>query len=451
VTGTTARVRLQDIASCFEGTIPSPICTCSLEGIPNVTYLSIVHRIDDDHVALTVQFFNKTRRNVLENPRAQVIVVAPETLDQYRLDLTFERTEIRGQIFERARSHLEAIASQTGMSEVMFLRGVDIYRVLDCHPLIAQATQSLEQSDQDGFGRLNQYVSCLDACRHLDELITAALEQLAGIYGYDHSFLMVPDEADARLYTVASRGFPASGVGSEVVIGEGLIGVAAARRLPVRCTNFVREQTLSRAVRDTLAKTGDEARLDREIPLPGLPQAMSHLVIPLVAHGRLVGVLCLQSATPGRFVSSDESAMKVAGHQLALSMAMLGAGDTGTEPGHAPRHAAVDTASTATIKYYRSDDSIFIDDAYVIKGIPGRILHKLIQIYLAEGRQQFTNKEIRLDASLKLPDIKDNLEARLILLRRRLEERCDFLGVTRTGRGRLELAVARRLKLETLP
>ena len=130
---------------------------------------------------------------------------------------------------------------------------------------------------------------------------------------------------------------------------------------------------------------------------------------------------------------------------------MLGAGDTGSEPGHAPRHAAVDTAATATIKYYRSDDSIFIDDAYVIKGIPGRILHKLIQIYLAEGRQQFTNKEIRLDASLKLPDIKDNLEARLILLRRRLGERCDFLGVTRTGRGRLELAVARRLKLETLP
>ena len=41
-------------------------------------------------------FFNKTRRNILENPRAQVIVVAPETTDQYRMELEFERTETAG-------------------------------------------------------------------------------------------------------------------------------------------------------------------------------------------------------------------------------------------------------------------------------------------------------------------------------------------------------------------
>ena len=81
-------------------------------GRPEYDILSIVHLVDESHVALSVQFFNKTRRNILENPRAQVIVVAPETTDQYRMELEFERTETAGALFERVRVKLDAIASQ---------------------------------------------------------------------------------------------------------------------------------------------------------------------------------------------------------------------------------------------------------------------------------------------------------------------------------------------------
>jgi hypothetical protein len=107
-------------------------------------------------------------------------------------------------------------------------------------------------------------------------------------------------------------------------------------------------------------------------------------------------------------------------------------------------------ASHAVVKHYRSDDSIFIDDAYLTKGIPGRLFWKLLQAFVGTGRAAFTNKEIRLDASLGLPDIKDNLETRLILLRRRLDERCEFMKLIHAGRGRLHLEVRRRLTLEDL-
>jgi hypothetical protein len=70
-------VPLDSIAPCFEGVIPSSLCSCSLDGLPNVTFLSIVHRLDDTHVGLSFQFFNKTRKNTQENPRAQVILVRP--------------------------------------------------------------------------------------------------------------------------------------------------------------------------------------------------------------------------------------------------------------------------------------------------------------------------------------------------------------------------------------
>jgi len=100
------------------------------------------------------------------------------------------------------------------------------------------------------------------------------------------------------------------------------------------------------------------------------------------------------------------------------------------------------------VKHHGEDDSIFIDDAYLIKGVAGRIFWELLQSHARTGRVDFTNKEIRLDSDLKLPDIKDNLEARLILLRRRLEARCDFLRLIRLGRGQFHMELQRQLTLE---
>jgi adenylate cyclase len=47
-----------------------------------------------------------------------------------------------------------------------------------------------------------------------------------------------------------------------------------------------------------------------------------------------------------------------------------------------------------------------------------------------------------------LPDFKDNLEARLILLRRRLQDGCDFINLTQVSRGQFRLDVQRQLTLE---
>ncbi len=98
--------------------------------------------------------------------------------------------------------------------------------------------------------------------------------------------------------------------------------------------------------------------------------------------------------------------------------------------------------------YYACDDSVFIDGEYLIRGVAGRILRKLLHEYQESGRSTFTNKEIRLDSKLQLPPLKDNLESRLILLKRRLEERCPSLQIIKSGRGQLRLAVTRPLVIE---
>ena len=126
-----AEIKLSEISGCFEGVVPAVIATASRDGCPNVTPLSRVHFVDDNHVALSNQFFSKTIQNLAVNPRACICVVDPFTYDSYRLVLQYERTERRGPLFERMRRDIDAIAALTGMEGVFKLRSADVYRVVE--------------------------------------------------------------------------------------------------------------------------------------------------------------------------------------------------------------------------------------------------------------------------------------------------------------------------------
>ena len=49
---------------CLQGMFPSWITTCSADGEPNTTVISQIWYVDDEHVALSHQFFNKTKKNI---------------------------------------------------------------------------------------------------------------------------------------------------------------------------------------------------------------------------------------------------------------------------------------------------------------------------------------------------------------------------------------------------
>ena len=67
-TPTTRCCRSASIAACFEGLVPADDRDRWADGIPNVTHLSRVHMVDDEHVALSNQFFSKTIQNLAANP-----------------------------------------------------------------------------------------------------------------------------------------------------------------------------------------------------------------------------------------------------------------------------------------------------------------------------------------------------------------------------------------------
>ena len=113
----------------------------------------------------------------------------------------------------------------------------------------------------------------------------------------------------------------------------------------------------------------------------------------------------------------------------------------------APACCAPADGAPVLVRHFRADHSVFLDNDYLIKGVAGAIVWKLLREHIEAGRAEFTNRELRLDGTLGLPDITDNLDARLILLQRRLSERCPFLAIEKTGRGRFRLDVRRPLQL----
>jgi GAF domain-containing protein len=292
----------------------------------------------------------------------------------------------------------------------------------------------------------------LARCSDLDTLVSLAVEGVATTLGYGRALLLLVDEARERLFTIASAGYDDQGVGSEVALGDGVIGVAAQRVTPVRVGNHANMMRFSRGVRRQFTDaSGDD--LGRDVPLPGLTEPQSVLAVPAVSLGELVGVVSVEDVVATRYGAGDESALSLVASVLAGAIESIRAeervANARAEVAAArPPAAPPVSASAPLLRFFAADGSTFLDGDYLIKGVAGRLLWSLLRQHAADGRTEFTNREVRLDPTLDLPDFRDNLESRLILLKRRLDEREAPVRIEKTGRGRFRLDVQAELRLE---
>ena len=447
-------MRLADLSRCFQGVIPSVIATADRHGVPNVTYVSQVYLIDEDHVALSCQFFNKTRRNLDENPRVCAEVYDPVTMQAWRLRLRFLRSEKSGPLFDTMSLRIQAIASHTGMAGVFRLLAADVFAVDTVEKVEGFLNDAVADDPRDRMTltglrtelRGLQYVSeRINRAQTLEQMLTSTLEALEEYFGFSHSMVLLNEEGAGKLVTIASRGYGQSGVGAEVRHGDGLIGTVAREQRVLRISNLEAEFRYGRAVRREVIEDRGSAR--PEIPLPGLADAESALIIPLRVGDRLIGVLACEDSDPLRFHEWHEAYVEVIGNQIALGLDRMleEPDDIGAEPFAAP--VVTPGGVRRTLTYYRNDDCVFLDGEYLIKNVPGRILWKLLREWQREGRTEFTNRELRMDPDLGLPSLKDNLESRLILLRKRLEEKCEELRIVSSGRGKFTLSVSSPVEL----
>src|SRR5262249_48789514 len=176
-----------------------------------------------------------------------------------------------------------------------FLRGSDIYKGEGIERLEGPVLPKPPRKPR--LAPLRQCCDQLLAGKDLGTLLDTLLSGLAQHFGIQHAMVLAIDEKRERFYTLASRGYDTAGVGSEIPVGVGTGGVAAARGTPIRLTHAAAEYAYVRGIRDRIAS--DEAlrdQLESKIPFPGLRAPMSQLSVPIEAGDRVLGVLHVESA-----------------------------------------------------------------------------------------------------------------------------------------------------------
>ena len=436
---------LRAMRGALEGIAASMLCTCDDEGMPNASMISQVHWVDDDHVALSYQFFNKTRTNLLATRMASVLVNDPVTLAFYRLDLDYVETRTSGPLFETMKAKLAGIASHHGLEKVFRLLGSDVFRVVRIDevapPSVPPSGRSISL-----LAAARACVEELSRCHDVDELADAVLDGVTRDLGILNAMLLIA-EHDGRLFALGSRGYLVSGVGAEILPGEGVIGVAAREGVPIRIGHFNADYRYGAALGAAARSAGLLAEEPPGVPFPGLGTPHSQIAVPVAARGRVFGVLFAESDEILRFDHETEDALVLIANQLGAIMALLEIEEADDAlPAEKPGSAS---DGTVCVRHYPFDDSVFLDHDYLIKGVAGAIFWRLMRECSRTGRTDFTTRELRLDPSLRLPDHAENLDARLVLLRRRLEEKDARIRIEKTGRGLFRLVCHGKIVLET--
>jgi len=486
----TAATSLESLWRCFDGIVPSTLATCSRDGIPNVSMLSHVSYVDPKHVALSRQFFNKTTRNLDENPEALLVMWDPITMGQHRLRLRYLRSETQGPLFSAMATRIQVIASHTGLKGVFRLICADVFEVLALEPPpeiaepaapnatseLIPAPTGIPREERSELWALQRVIERLRRANDLETVMSCLLRTLDEDLGFDHGMVLLYDEALGKLVTLSSHGYGEGGVGAEIGLGEGLIGIVAERRTPLRVAPLESALRYGRAFKAS-AQEGRSTDFSREIPLPGLAKPQSQMALPLLDEERLVGVLAFESERPHAFEAWHEVFLSVLADQFTQALvSALDKGESERPPERAsplpdppgplpelltsppeptgplparttPRVAEGSALPHHAFCLYRNDDCVFVDGEYLIRGVPARILWRVLLTHRNDGRSVFTNRELRLDPSLGLPPIRDNLESRLVLLRKRLEARCPALQIRSCGRGQFQLVIDCRYDL----
>ena len=167
---------------------------------------------------------------------------------------------------------------------------------------------------------IQQISSEITSTLDLDEVLAIVLRAMERVLGFQYSMVLLKDLAQAKLRVFASRGYEPDGVGAEVALGHGVLGVVAERKRMMRIGNIGSSVAYLAGIRARMEAAGDLAPGAATPTLPGLAKAQSQLALPLQVKDRLIGVLAVESPKANAFDELDEILLTIVANQAATAI-----------------------------------------------------------------------------------------------------------------------------------
>lgn len=165
--------------------------------------------------------------------------------------------------------------------------------------------------------RVIQEVSSeINSTLDLNEILQKILKSMDEILGFKYSMILLLNQEGDKLILSASRGYVQGGIGAEVKVGLGIIGVVAKRRRIVRMGNIRSQISYMSSVRNSILDEG-ESNPVKIVKLPGLENVDSQIGIPLLIKDKLVGVFSVEDTKPQAFDELDEILLMILANQAA--------------------------------------------------------------------------------------------------------------------------------------
>lgn len=433
---------LADIERSLRGAIPVSIATADLTGRTNVTYISRIHYVDPQRVAISNQFLGRTARNVAQNPQASLLVVDPLDYSQFRLSVVYERTDRRGPVFDKLRADIDALAQGArgeGAVSRFRLRSADIFRVLDVVCVFGRLPvlgSDAPTSPQTGVeigelvARAPTSSDALDTARR--ELARNLRQAVVQIFVLDASEQLLPLSTPPDVV-------------SGISLGDGPIGGAVIRGETRRWDNIILTNRYGRA----LAVGVDASSAGQPAQTEAIKSA---IVSPIMIRGEIIGAVVATHHVAVHFSSEDELVVRSVAIALQETMLQMrdATGIAGARDDEAVAAKEGENRGITVVRVHRSDGSVFINDEYVIRGHAGDIFGYVLSVNAETGRERFTNRELRAAPELDIPGLRKNIESRLLSLIRRLDESAAPIRIEKTERGRFRLVGTLDFSLEVI-
>lgn len=201
---------------------------------------------------------------------------------------------------------------------------------------------------------------------------------------------------------------------------------------------------ISRAVsfRDWLRSRGLDPGALREVPDHPVQEVLEDVECParrrkVLKRGAVYGSLCYIL----RLRWSDKPSRPVEeGLAQLIQEAMSGGVDSpGDKAAERQEELLGQFRRKLSFVFHRQDATMSCNGEHLLRGVPAKILQKVLMAHTLTGRTIFEHREFRRDPDLGLDPLNPNLESRIRILSDRLENRLDGIRIVKDEKGRFGL------------